>query len=355
MTGGASPCYPQTIVDTRRRYFHLALLLLALSVILPFHPAGASGGPRDVATFSVTDFRGKRLTFDRPVTRIVCLVESVLSGIYMLGEEGRVVGVPNNVYTGDVFRYYAEMDPRIAKKSLPAPGNWEFVSIEGVVALRPDVVIIWSKQTETIAALEQKGLRVFAVFIAEFDDVYREMRALGAMTGSLKRAEALVDYTRKELARFQVRTSRIPEGERSRVYFMWAQGPLETSCGRSTVNDLIISAGGRNVCAHMQNEHMVVSIEKILTWSPDVIVMWFNEKRDPGDVLRDPQWRTVRAVKDRRVYELPEVFSCDLWTLKFLYAVKMVAKWSYPGQFRDIDLGREKKAMFSTFYGGRLR
>jgi len=60
---------------------------------------------------------------------------------------------------------------------------------------------------------------------------------------------------------------------------MWAQGNLETSCGGSTVDDLISLAGGRNVCTSLPQEHAVVSLEKGFSWNPEVIVVWYNKKR----------------------------------------------------------------------------
>ena len=148
----------------------------------------------------VTDFRGKTLRFEAPVRRIVCLIESALSGIFMLGEEQRVVGLSRNIYTGNVFPHYAALDARIKEKKLPAPGNWDFVNLESVVALKPDLVIIWSQQTEAINSLEEKGIPVYGIFIQRKEDVYKEIEALGKLTGNPKRAEALVAYTRDELS-----------------------------------------------------------------------------------------------------------------------------------------------------------
>jgi iron complex transport system substrate-binding protein len=74
-------------------------------------------------------------------------------------------------------------------------------------------------------------------------------------------------------------------------------------------------------------------------------------KKDPGDIILDPQWKRIKAVRDGRVHEFPEVFWCDLWTLKFLYAVKLTAKWVHPELFRDINLEQEKKKMMKFLYG----
>jgi iron complex transport system substrate-binding protein len=304
---------------------------------------------------TVTDFRGKTLRFNKPAKRIVCLIESALSGIYMLGEERRVIGVSWNVYREPVFRYYAGMDERIRNKKIPAPGNWDSVSIENIVALRPDVVIIWSEQREVIATLEKLGIKVFGVFIKNMADIEREMLALGRLTGAEKRAKRLVGYAKNEVRRLAARLPVMPAANRPGVYYMWAQGNYETSCGGSAVNDLVDLAGGRNVCAHLPHEHITVNIEQILVWNPDIIVMWNNDRKDPSDIMADNQLRLVKAVRHGRVYELPEVFLCDLWTLKYIYAVKMVAKWTHPDLFRDIDPNREKKKMLDVLYGGRLK
>ena len=90
---------------------------------------------------------------------------------------------------------------------------------------------------------------------------------------------------------------------------MWAQGNLETSCGGSTVNDLISLAGGRNVCGAISSEHLVVNMEQVLAWNPDMIVMWFNERKKPLDVINDPQWRTIQAVKNRGFTNCRKCFS----------------------------------------------
>lgn len=302
---------------------------------------------------TVTDFRGKQLAFQKPVTRIVCLIESALSGIYMLGEEKRIIGISANIYHGSTYAYYAEMDTRIRERQLPIPGNWDFVSIESVVALRPDLVIIWSHQTGSISALEERGIPVYGVFISKKEDVYKEIRDFGKLTGSTPRAETLVKYTEDEIRRFGKRVA--ASKTRPSVYYMWAQGNLDTSCGGSTVNDLIHLAGGRNVCAAIPKEHAVVNRENLIGWNPDIIVMWHNERAAPSDLMADPQWKMIKAIQSKKVYQLPEVFLCDLWTLKFLHSMKLVATWTHPELLGDIDPAKEKKEMLRTLYGRKLQ
>ncbi len=269
----------------------------------------------------------------------------------MLREGHRIVGISTNVYQEPLFKHYAALDRRIRNKELPSPGNWDFISLEGVVALKPDVVILWSQQTEVIAALEERGIPVFGVFINTRGDIEREIMALGAMTGALDRAQELVHFTQDELRRFSGRVADIPVSQRPTVYFMWAQSTLETSGGSSMVNDLISLAGGRNVCQLLDQEHLVVKLEQVLGWNPDIIVMWSNPRLSPQDIMADEQWRLLKAARHRRVYQLPEVFLCDLWTLKYVFTVNLLATWLHPERFADIDLIAEKQRLFLELYG----
>lgn len=336
------------MVKDRVKLHFLVLLTFALTCW-----AGANAPlaqPVDVKSLeiSVTDLRGKKINLAKPANRIVCLIESALSGLYMLGAGQRVVGVSTSVYQEGVVNYYQKLDSRFRDKTLPTPGSWDFINIEKVISLKPDLVIIWAHQEEAIRALEERNIPVFGVFIKSFEDVFQEIRALGALTGTEDRAVALVEYTRHELLlvkeRVSVRNRPVP------VYFMWSQGELETSGRPSTVQELITLAGGENVAGSIDQEHAVVNMEKVLRWNPEAIIMWSDPRKGPKDILSNPVWKNIKAVRDSKVYQLPDMFSCDLWTLKFEVAVKMIAKWLYPDLLQNMDLDAEKTKTFDELY-----
>lgn len=184
------------------------------------------------STFAaVTDFRGRTIVLEQPAKRVVCLIESGLSAVYMLDAESSVAGVSTNIYAEDVFAYYSAMDPRIANRQLPTPGNWDFVNIESVLALSPDLVIIWANQSEAIRALEEHGVAVYGVQLHSFIDVFKEIRDLGILLGKQQKAESLLNFAEGELDKMRKVNIKIPLSAKPSAYFMWAQGPLETSGG----------------------------------------------------------------------------------------------------------------------------
>lgn len=295
---------------------------------------------------TVTDFRGKTIHLSQPAQRVVCLIESALSGIYMLGAEESVVAVPAEVYRGQVAERYASLDVRIANKELPAPGNWDFISLEQIVALKPDLVIIWASQTDAIANIERLGIPVYGVMLHSFEDVYKEIHDFGLLLNQQERAEYLILHTHNSLKQLKEQNqNRKPQ----RVYFMWAQGINHTSGKNSTVNQLLQAAGTMNV-VDMHQEHLTVNVERIIEWNPDIIVMWYNDKLTENDVINHPLLQGINATKNKRVHMLPTVFDCDLWTLKMQHAVKLVANWAHGSDNTTFDEAQELKQMYRTLY-----
>lgn len=301
------------------------------------------------SAIQVTDFRNKEITLSKPASRIICLIESGLSGLYMLRAENQVIGVSSAIYNESASAQYAALDERIRNKELPAPGNWDFVSIENIVALQPDLVIIWASQTESIQSIEEHGIPVYAVFLQSFEDVYKEIRDFGALTGKSQRADSLIAYTKTEIGKLKSIRKSSNDKPKS-VYFIWNQGLLETAGTTSTVNELIELAGAKNSCT-IEQEHAVVNKERLFDWDPDLMVMWSNPSKSPEDILSLSEIQQLKAIQEKQVYELPSAFLCDLWTLKFPYAAKMLAKWCYPATYSGLNLDDEKRKILLTLYG----
>lgn len=310
-----------------------------------------SNTPKSSSSLNVIDFRGVEITLPKPAVRIVCLIESALSGIYMLKAENQIIGISSGVYNESTFAQYADLDARIKNKTLPAPGNWDFVNIESIVALQPDLVIIWASQTESIESIEKHGIPVYGVLLKSVNDVYKEIRDFGIMTGKSQRADSLISYTKNEIRQLRS-TINIAEIGKKNIYFIWTQGLLETAGTTSIVNELIELAGARNSC-RISQEHVVINKERLLDWNPGIIVMWYDPLKSPVDIFKLAEIQHIKAIKYKQVYEFPSVFLCDFWTLKFPYAVKQLAKWCYPDSTEGLNMDTEKHKMLVKLYGGK--
>jgi iron complex transport system substrate-binding protein len=334
-------------VNNRKR---LSLVLMLAQTVILFSMCSRSGHDSAPASIRVADFRSKEVSISRPAQRIVCLIESALTGLYMLHAGDKIIGIPASVYNESTKKYYAILDQRIASHQIPSPGNWDYVNIESVLSLRPDLVIIWASQTDAIASLEERGIPVYGVFMNRFYDVSKELRDFGILTGTQSRADSLIQFTEQEIALFQ---KQLPKKKiKPKVYFMWAQGPLETSGRESTVEELLTMSGAVNSCSAPQ-EHLIAHMEDVLRWNPDVIIQWHDPARKPQDIMEMDGWKNISAVRNGRVFQLPSAFLCDFWTLKYLIAAKYTASWCYPHDFSGINMAAEQERLLSFLYGDK--
>jgi len=71
-------------------------------------------------------------------------------------------------------------------------------------------------------------------------------------------------------------------------------------------------------------------------------------------IMNDEQWKDIKAVKNGKVYVNPQgAFYSDYGsegTLLLLY----LAKTFYPDKFTDLDMVKETKYFYETFYGYKL-
>ena len=79
-----------------------------------------------------------------------------------------------------------------------------------------------------------------------------------------------------------------------------------------------------------------------------------RERIGPGDVGEMAGWRSLSAVREGRVHELPDPFSCDFWTLKYIFTVEQVARWCHPDRFPEDDAESLRAGLLNKLYGGRL-
>jgi len=89
------------------------------------------------------------------------------------------------------------------------------------------------------------------------------------------------------------------------------------------------------------------SIEQILLWDPDVILV--NQDGVADYILDSPQWQTLKSVKANKVYQLPNGVS--RWGhpggIETPLAIVWTAKTLYPDRFANVDL----KEITAEFYG----
>ena len=211
------------------------------------------------AAISVTDDAGERVTLAAPAQRVVALAPHAVELAYAAGGGAKLVGA------------VSYSDYPSAAKALPRVGTNTALDLERIVALKPDLVIVWrhgngERQLDRLRAL---GIPLYHSEPRKLDAVAADLIALGTLMGTAGQAQAAAADYRAKIAALRARyAARSPV---SVFYEVWAD-PLMTLSGAHIVSDVIALCGGRNVFAHLAPLVPTVSTEAVVAADPEAIV-----------------------------------------------------------------------------------
>ena len=232
-------------------------------------------------------------------------------------------------------------------------GRGNTANLEVVLALKPDLILDVGSVDPTYVSLaervqQQTGIP-YALLDGRFDGIPLGYRTLGALIGRREQGEAFARSAEDTIKTITQRVGTIPAGRRPRVYY--ARGPrgLETGLGGS-INVETIELIARNVADGTRGGLANVSIEQVLLWNPDIIVT--IDRDFAANVLSDPAWAPIAAVRVRRVHLSPKLpFG---WvdfppTVNRLIGLWWLARILYPDLFPE-DLRALTREFYTRFY-----
>ncbi len=222
-----------------------------------------------------------------PPERIVCLTEETVETLYLLGEEGRIVGVSG----------YAVRPARVRKEK-PRVAAFISADVDKILALEPDLVLTFSDlQADIVATLIRRNVAVHAFNQRDIEGIFAMIRTLGALTGAFSTADTLA---RSLEARLNEVRARATKGPRPRVYFEEWDEPMIS--GIRWVAELIEIAGGSEVFPELSRnknaKDRIVSAADVNSAAPDIIVgSWCGKKFVPAKVAAREGFADVPAVR----------------------------------------------------------
>ncbi|PWT83519.1 MAG: hypothetical protein C5B57_06700 [Blastocatellia bacterium] len=231
--------------------------------------------------------------------RIVSLIPSVTEMIFAIGAGGRMVGVSN----------YDRFPPEVS--SLTRVGGLLDPDVEQILALRPDLVVLYNTQIELKQQLDRLRVPYYSYEHRGLADIAATMRAIGARIGLAERSDRAAQQMERTIA--DIRTARA-RGPHPRTMLVFGREPsslrnIEASGGYGFLHDMLETAGGVNVFADIKRQSVQASTEMILARAPEVIIeLRYGDSAGSEPASRGLDvWKalpSVPAVKNRRLYAL---------------------------------------------------
>lgn len=263
----------------------LVLLMATLANAQQPPPPTAQADPavQPAQPVQLTDDRGRTVTLAQPPRRIVSLLPSLTESVCALGQCARLVGVDR----------YSNWPGSIA--SLPRVGGGMDPSIEAVVALHPDVVLM-ATSSRGAARLEALGLTVVALEPKTHADVQRVLGKLGQLLAvpDAQQVWRTIDASVSAAAQSLPATVR-----GTRVYYEVSRGPYGAGSS-SFIGETLTRLGVQNIVPAQLGPFPKLNPEFVVRANPDLIMVG---ARSAAGLTERPGWAGIRAVREQRICE----------------------------------------------------
>lgn len=244
------------------------------------------------AEVRLKDAMGRELVLKKPAQRIVSLAPHITEILYAAGAGEQLVGAVS-------YSDYPE-----AAKDIPRVGSYNKISYESVVALNPDLVIVWKSGNgeEVAQRLASLGFNVYVGEPRTLEDVAQSLRDFGRLSGHDQQGDIAADQF---LAKLEALRSTYSQQQQIGVYYQIWNEPMMTMNGEHLISDVIRLCGGRNVFADALPLVPRISVESVVRANPQVIIAsgmgqarpeWLDDWRD---------WSAIDAVHNEQLYFIP--------------------------------------------------
>src|SRR5258705_8147812 len=208
------------------------------------------------ATVSVTDDTGATVTLPALAQRVISLAPHVTEMLYAAGGGAKLIGAVT----------YSDYPPEA--KQIPRVGDNKALDLERIVALKPDLIVVWRHGNAQRQLDRLRDLHIPLYFNEphHLDDIAVTLTKLGTLLGTSPTADAAANAYRNDIAQLRARYAARPPV--SVFYQVW-DDPLMTLNGAHMISDVIALCGGRNVFAKLEPLVPTVSTEAVLAANPE--------------------------------------------------------------------------------------
>ena len=249
----------------------------------------AADAPATTPALTLQDDDQHTLQLARPAQRIVSLAPGATAMLFAAGAGERVVGTS------------AYSDEPQAATRVERVGDAQSFDLERILALHPDVVVVWSGGTSPtqLARMEGVGLHIYRHRLARLDDIPASLARFGRLAGTEGAAQAAAAQITQRIAALR---ERYHQATPATVLIQVWDRPIYTVGRTEIMTDVIHACGYRSLYEDLTDPGPAVTLESVLARDPQIILTLPPDANSGRDWVA--AWRaypSMRAVRSGRV------------------------------------------------------
>lgn len=278
---------------------------------------------------TLEDDAGRKVILQQKPTRIVVTSASFLEPLNAVG--GVIVGRPDS----------KNKTPDWAK-DIPSVGAVYQIDVERLLSCAPDLVIINKGMNEKLLPiLEENKIPALVVELKTYDDVKRGLKNFSVISGDAEAGDKIIRDMDAEIKSI---VDKVPKKNlRVAILHSTAQG-LTVQLDGSIAGSIAKMFGWENVASGMtplekNPDAAPYSMEILAAQNPEIIFVTSMGDLDEiksnmtKAIAENAAWQTIGAVKDNRLYFLPQDLFLLSPGLRYPDAVRTMAQLIYPEKF----------------------
>jgi iron complex transport system substrate-binding protein len=301
---------------------------------------------------TITGLDGEKIVIPDYPKRIVCLWHPAYDKIIMMSNASRIAMIPNDA-TPWASKFFPEL------KTIPRSTTSQIPDLERMLKLNADLVV-YPKGHINVGKVADAGIPVICPFtdnvvptsIEEYmTEFKRELIFLSEVLGpeAKLRAEKYCKYFDSINSRVLAITSSIPEADKPKIYYGKFSDVFSTQGNNTIMRWYTELAGGIYMPKELQRYFATVSMEKVMAWDPDIILLGMNGSSNSEKT--DQKLQTLRAYASKKVYNIPVgMFYWDMTSCETALLPLYLGKKFHPELFKDWDIIKEMKKFYSEIY-----
>ncbi|TWX73414.1 cobalamin-binding protein [Colwellia sp. C1TZA3] len=225
---------------------------------------------------------------DAPKPRIIALSPHIVEMLFDIGAGDQIIATTDHA------------DYPLAAEKIPRIGSSLRIQLERVIELQPDLVIAWKSgnPSDDLARIKQLGFRVVYSQPNSFEDVAKELRWFGKLSGHSAQAERVAAKFLADLANIKKQYGH--KKPLTGFYEVWSR-PLTTIAKGSWPQQFLDACSISNPFVAAKAQYPQVNIEQILQKNVDVIIQPLSKKQAGNDSYNWQKWPILSAIKHQQI------------------------------------------------------
>ncbi|WP_187911859.1 ABC transporter substrate-binding protein [Helicobacter pylori] len=311
--------------------FKKALISCSLGALIVSSLLGVANASNQEV--KVKDYFGEQ-TIKLPVSKIIYL-GSFAEVPAMFHTWDRVVGISDYAFKSDVVKTTLKDPKRIKSMS---SDHVAALNVELLKKLSPDLVVTFVGNPKAVEHAKKFGISFLS---------FQEKTIAEVMEDIDTQAKALEVDASKKLAKMQETLDFIKErlkGVKKKKGVELFHKANKISGHQALDSDILEKGGIDNFgLKYVKFGRADISVEKIVKENPEIIFIWWISPLSPEDVLNNPKFATIKAIKNKQVYKLPTM---DIGGPRAPLISLYIALKAHPEAFKGVDIN----AMVKDYY-----